>query len=95
MAREAPIIRLAPDEDAALRRLAHAHSTPQALAFRARLILRCASGPQPGVPRNDHVAADLGCDPDTVSKWRQRFRDLRLEGLQDLPRPGRPRAFSP
>jgi hypothetical protein len=95
MAREAPIIRLAPEEDAQLRRLANAHSTPQALAFRARLILHCASGPHRGVPRNDHVAAQLGCDPDTVSKWRRRFRDLRLEGLHDLPRPGRPRAFSP
>jgi hypothetical protein len=95
MAREAPILRRAPDEDNELRRLANAHSTPQALAFRARLILGCASGPRPGVPRNDHVAADLGCDPDTVSKWRRRFRDRRLGGLLDLPRPGRPRAFSP
>ncbi len=95
MAREAPIIRLTPDEDEQLRRLANAASTPQALAFRARIILRCASGPKPGVPRNDLVAAQLGCDPDTVSKWRRRFQRHRLDGLDDLPRSGRPATFSP
>jgi len=92
MAREAPIIRLSVEESEQLSQLVNARSTPQGLAFRARLILRCA---QPGVPRNDHVAAELGCDPDTVSRWRRRFRDKRLDGLHDLPRPGRPRAFSP
>jgi len=92
MAREAPRIQLSLDEPQELQRLANARSTPQGLAFRARLILCCA---QPGVPRNDHVAAELGCDPDTVSRWRHRFLDKRLEGLQDLPRSGRPRAFSP
>src|SRR5947209_97290 len=92
MAREAPLIRLCPEESQQLQHLAHARSTPQGLAWRARLILRCAG---PGVPRNDHVAAELGCDPGTVSRWRQRFRDQRLDGLHDLPRSGRPRAFSP
>ena len=92
MAREAPIIRLSVDESLELHQLANARSTPQGLAFRARLILRCAG---PGVPRNDHVAAELGCDADTVSRWRCRFRDQRLEGLHDRPRSGRPRAFSP
>ena len=95
MAREASILRLTPEEGDHLRRLANAPSTPQALAFRARLILLCASGPQPGVPRNDHVAARLGCDPDTVSKWRRRFQRHRLDGLDDLPRSGRPATFSP
>ena len=92
MAREAPRIELSLEESQQLQQLVKARSTPQGLAFRARLILRCAG---PGVPRNDHVAAEFGCDPDTVSRWRQRFRDKRLEGLDDRPRSGRPRAFSP
>ena len=92
MARQAPRIVLSPYELIDLRQLANAHSTPQALAFRARLILRCA---QPDKPTNDQVAAELGCDPDTVSKWRRRFRKHRLAGLADLPRGGRPPAFSP
>lgn len=92
MAREAPRIHLGPNETQQLHRMANAHSTPQALAFRARLILRCA---RPDKPRNDHVAAELGCDPDTVSKWRRRFQRQRLDGLSDRPRSGRPPAFSP
>jgi transposase len=92
MSREAPRIVLSPYEYLDLRRLERAPSTPQALAFRARLILRCA---QAKVPRNDAVAAEFGCDPDTVSKWRHRFRKDRLAGLADRPRSGRPAAFSP
>ena len=67
MAREAPRIDLSPYEVIDLRRLANAPSTPQALAFRARLVLRCDSGLGRAIPRNDHVAAALGCDPDTVA----------------------------
>lgn len=93
MAREAPTIWFTLDEEAQLRKLAHAASTPQALAFRARLILHCDS--RDGVPRNDHIAQELGCDSDTVSKWRRRFQRQRLDGLFDRPRSGRPRAFSP
>jgi putative transposase len=92
MAREAPRLRLTPDEADRLRRLVNAHSTPQALAFWARLVLRCAG---PDKPRNDHVADELGCHPDTVSEWRRRFHRHRLDGLYDLPRRGRPAAFSP
>ena len=95
MAREAPRIDLSPYEVLDLRRLANAPPTPQALAFRARVILRCDSRLQAGVPRNDHIAAELGCDPDTVAKWRRRFQRRRLAGLSDLPRSGRPAAFSP
>jgi winged helix-turn helix protein len=92
MARQAPRLLLSPYEFIDLRLLVRAHSTPQALAFRARLILRCAG---PDHPTNDQVARELGCDPDTVSKWRWRFRRQRLDGLSDLPRSGRPAAFSP
>ncbi len=95
MAREALRIDLSPYEIIDLRRLANAPSTPQALAFRARIILRCDSGCLRGVPRNDHIAAELGCDPDTVAKWRRRFQRHRFAGLCDLPRSGRPAAFSP
>jgi transposase len=95
MAREAPIIHLSVEESQQLHQLVNARSTPQGLAFRARIILRCDQKGQRGVPRNEDVAAELGCDPNTVSRWRRRFRDQRLEGLLDRPRSGRPRAFSP
>ena len=92
MARQAPRIVLSPYEFIDLRRLANAHSTPQALALRVRIILRCA---QLHTPTNEDVAQEFGCDPDTVSKWRRRFQRQRLDGLDDLPRSGRPVAFSP
>jgi hypothetical protein len=92
MSRRAPLILLDPDEAHQLQRLAHAPSSPQGLAFRARLVLRCAT---PEAPPNQQVAAELGCDPDTVCKWRGRFARHRLDGLHDLPRSGRPATFSP
>jgi transposase len=92
MARQAPRIVFDPYELLDLRRLERAPSTPQALAFRLRLVLRCSRVPS---PTNEEVAADMGCDPDTVSKWRRRFYRHRLAGLADLPRSGRPATFSP
>jgi hypothetical protein len=92
MARSASRIILSPYEFLDLRRLLRAHSTPQALAFRVRLILRCASIDH---PTNDQVGLEMGCDADTVSKWRRRFHQQRLDGLSDLSRSGRPAAFSP
>ncbi|MEH2507120.1 transposase [Bradyrhizobium sp. AZCC 1578] len=68
--------------------LASRRSTAQGLALRAQIILACAEGEQSKV-----VAARLGIDPDTVSKWRQRFAERRLEGLRDEPRSGTPRTI--
>jgi hypothetical protein len=92
MAREARRIILAPDEYERLAKIANARLAPQGLAFRARLILRCA---QPDKPTNLQIAEELSWDPDTVARWRNRFVGQRLQGLRDLPRSGRPRAFSP
>ena len=92
MAREAPRIRMSADEFVELRQIIDAQSTPQVIAFRARIIFRCIQNDK---PTNELVAADLGCDTDTVSKWRRRYHWHRLDGLQDLPRSGRPRDFSP
>jgi transposase-like protein len=92
MSRRAPVIRLSREEQHHLRKVANAHSSPQAQAFRSRLILRCGQGDR---PTNEQVAQEFACDPGTVGKWRSRFAAGRLDGLADLPRSGAPRAFSP
>ncbi len=48
-------------------------------------MLRCAEG-----RTNKEVAAELGIAHATVNRWRSRFITLRLDGLMDEPRPGRP-----
>lgn len=58
----------------------------QALAQRAKIILLCDKG----LP-NDVVAEKLGVTGATVCKWRERFRQGRLQGLSDASRSGPPR----
>ena len=72
--------------------LIRARSTPQALAFRCRIVLSAA---QPESPTNQQVADALACDRHTVGQWRERYVAHGLAGLQDAPRSGRPRSFSP
>ncbi|WP_199826280.1 helix-turn-helix domain-containing protein, partial [Streptomyces sp. SBT349] len=76
---------LSPDERDQLVRWSQGSSR---LAVRARIVLRCA---EPDVVYA-RVAADLGVSAMTVGKWRKRFADLRVEGLVDAGRPGRPKA---
>ena len=73
-------VSLAPEEHARLESLVRAHSTPQALAFRCRLILRTAA---PDRPSNLQVATEMACERHTVGRWRQRYLAHGLNGLQD------------
>jgi transposase len=41
------------------------------------------------------VAEEFCCSRNTVEKWRYRYLKDGLAGLQDAPRSGRPRSFSP
>lgn len=86
------LVTLTPTVRRQLESLLRAGSTPQSLAFRCRIILRAA---QPDDPSNLQIANELGCDRCTVGLWRERFVKEGLPGLQDLPRSGRPRSFSP
>ena len=77
---------------AQLEALVRAGSTPQALVFRCRLVLRAAAEDH---PCNLEIAAEFQCDRHTVAVWRNRYLKMGLAGLQDSPRSGRPRQFSP
>jgi FixJ family two-component response regulator len=85
-------ISLSDEQRQCLQQLARAGSTPQALARRARIVLRACDEDR---PTNLRIALELGCKNDTVSLWRKRFAESGLQGLQDAPRSGRPPVFSP
>jgi transposase len=84
---KAPLV-LGPAEREQLERWARRPRTEQRLATRSRIVLRCAQGLD-----NDEVAAELGVHAKTVGKWRRRFLERRLAGLDDEPRPGVPRTI--
>lgn len=79
---------LSPAEHEQLTALTLRRKTAQALALRARIVLACAQGFD-----NKTVAARQRVTQQTVSKWRARFVELRLDGLLDAPRPGAPRTI--
>lgn len=72
-----------------LERWARRPTTGQALAMRCRIVLGAATG-----ATNQQIAAEVGCNPTTVGKWRTRFATKRLDGLLDEPRPGQPRKIT-
>jgi transposase len=65
---------------------ARRRKTAQALALRARIVLRAAEGLS-----NTAIAGELATSKHTVGRWRERFARQRTDGLLDEPRPGAPR----
>jgi putative transposase len=88
----APRIILSQNARANLHTLIRAHSTPQALALRARIVLRAADFDR---PTNLQISRELSCDNRTAGKWRRRYLALGLSGLQDAIRSGRPKVIAP
>lgn len=84
------MIELSDAERVELERRARAVTAPWREVQRARMILYAAEGAQ-----DKEIAARLDCHPEIVSRWRARFCECRLEGLEDKPRTGRPRRFPP
>jgi transposase len=89
-----PIL-LTSEHQAGLESLFRAHSTPQQLALRARIILELAAGT--GICA---VARELDVWRKTVRRWRNRWLSAKeTEGindrLADLPRPGVKPTFTP
>ena len=79
------VLELTDPEREQLVRWERRRKSSQALALRSRIVLKCAEG-----LANKEVAEAVGVTPSTVGKWRSRFCELRLDGLSDDPRTGRP-----
>ena len=83
-------ITLSSREQSELAHRAAQYTLPYYQVVRAKIILLAAQGLS-----HDSIAARLDTCREVVSRWRRRFGRYRLAGLDELPRPGRPRVFSP
>lgn len=70
--------------------MANKYTSPYFEVVRAKAILLAAEGLQ-----NKQIGKRLEMPRQIISKWRKRFFEERLAGLQDRPRRGRPGRFSP
>ncbi len=91
MPRKSPYrICLSKTERAALETMARKYTSPYREVVRARIVLYAAKG-----LGNDQIASRLDTPRQIVSKWRKRFFEQRLAGLEERERRGRPARFSP
>ena len=88
--RSARVVDLSDQDRAALTALTRRTTVAVGLVRRARMVLLAADG----TPL-DQIARQLGADRTIVRTWVDRYRADGLAGLQERPRPGRPRTFSP
>jgi transposase len=89
MPRIAPPVALTEAQREDLQRTCRSTSAPRAAVLRARIVLLAAGGWP-----SDEIAQELVTNQMTVSKWRRRFAQQGMAGLEDAPRPGRPASVS-
>lgn len=73
-----------------LEAVARKYTSPYREVMRAKVVLLAAQGLS-----NKEIGHRLDLPRQIVSKWRKRFFEQRLYGLQERPRRGRPRRFPP
>src|ERR1017187_4302024 len=83
--RVAPAIVLTEDQERTLQLWSRGRSLPARQVERAQVVLLAAAGKQ-----DLEIAAELGISNQKAARWRQRFLEVGLAGLErDAPRPGR------
>jgi len=91
MPRKSPfVISLSDETRARLETMARKYTSQYRDVIRAKIVLYAADG-----YGNDQIAARLDTPRQIVSKWRKRFFQEGLAGLEEAPRDGRPARFSP
>lgn len=77
------------EDEAILEALARGYTSPYRGVIRAKIVLYAAQG-----LRNGEIAQRLDTPRQVVSRWRKRFFEEGMAGLEELPRKGRPGVFS-
>jgi hypothetical protein len=85
-----PQITSSDTEERELRSRAARSTPPFRVVQRAKIVLLAAEG-----HANAEIARRLDTDEVLVGRWRRSFADEGLAGLDERPRPGRPRSSSP
>ena len=83
-------IALSGEERAELERRVACYTLPFKVVQRAKMVLHAADGLS-----NAEIARRLETAAEVVGRWRKRFFEERLAGLEDRQRAGRPRRFPP
>ena len=83
-------ITLASEEQARLEAVVRKYTSPYRDVIRAKIVLYAARG-----LANDEIARRLDTPRQIVSKWRKRFFEERIAGLEERVRRGRPARFPP
>lgn len=78
------------DEKKYLESVARKYTSPYRDVVRSKVVLFAAEGMD-----NKSIGEKLDLPRQIVSKWRKRFFDKRLAGLEERSRRGRPRVFPP
>jgi transposase len=81
-------INLTIEEKAELAKWVRSHKIEKRFSERAQIILMAGQG-----KINKEIASELSTREATVGKWRGRFSKLRMLGLQDVPRSGKPSIY--
>ena len=91
MPRQSPFsVALSEDERQHLESITRQYTSPYCDVIRAKIVLLASQGLS-----NEVIASRLDTPRQIVSKWRKRFCQARLPGLEDEPRGGRQARFSP
>ncbi|MDQ6605016.1 MAG: helix-turn-helix domain-containing protein [Actinomycetota bacterium] len=83
-------IGLSEAEERELRRRAGQYTRSHREVLRAKILLLVSDGHS-----NAEIARRLDCTEKSVGKWRRRYCEEGIPGLDEKPRPGRPRSFPP
>lgn len=83
-------IELTTEEEQELSKLANSRTAPHGRVVRAQILVAAHDHPEWS---NQRIAKGAGCTDRSVRKWRRRWVEKR--SIEDLPRPGAPRHFSP